>query len=134
MYEEIVIHDLLQWHPGWTRQNLERRDWPDDHRSTAEIHASCLRGRAVTRTEVLPWIRAAYAQIWTLEEHVLGLGGSMSDYRFERMRNYEIEHLLSLLFGDDWVIAEPCPFNGEFCRWGGPTYPGIGFPHAKRTP
>lgn len=39
-----------------------------------------------------------------------------------RWRNYELEGLLNELPGAfrdvDFVVAELCPFNGWFCRWG----------------
>ncbi len=39
--------------------------------------------------------------------------------RFERWRNYEIEHDLDELIDDEgvYVIAEWCPFNGIYCAW-----------------
>lgn len=47
---------------------------------------------------------------------------------FDRLRNYEIEEKLDVEVAgvdrnvDDpeevFVIAEPCPFNGRYCRWG----------------
>lgn len=40
----------------------------------------------------------------------------------DRSRNYELESSLSKLPGAyrdvDFVVAELCPFNGWFCRWG----------------
>jgi hypothetical protein len=35
-----------------------------------------------------------------------------------RLRNYEIEGELSDLFGEHWIVWEPCPFNAEYCAWG----------------
>lgn len=60
-------------------------------------------------------------------------GGAISllnanGYRYEqdtRLRNYELESRLNNLHGVfadlDWVVWEPCPFNGDFCRYGSET-------------
>lgn len=37
--------------------------------------------------------------------------------RFHRLRNYEMEDLLAEHVGGEWVVSEPCPFNGFFCSW-----------------
>lgn len=39
------------------------------------------------------------------------------DYAVERLRNYEIEQELLEFFGEEHVISEWCPFNGQFCKW-----------------
>lgn len=37
--------------------------------------------------------------------------------RPEKLRNYELEDRLEDLFGEDFCINEPCPFNGDYCKW-----------------
>lgn len=37
--------------------------------------------------------------------------------RFDRWRNYEAEMELKERLGGLWVVAEPCPFNGEWHRY-----------------
>lgn len=34
------------------------------------------------------------------------------------MRNYEIEATLHELTGEEHMVAELCPFNGVYCKWG----------------
>ena len=41
-----------------------------------------------------------------------------SPERFARLRNYEIEMELKDHFGAEFVVWEPCPFNGVHCTWG----------------
>jgi hypothetical protein len=37
---------------------------------------------------------------------------------YDRLRNYEFEAQLHHIFGGEWVINEPCPFNGLKCAFG----------------
>lgn len=42
---------------------------------------------------------------------------AMSEPRWERLRNYELERLLEEEFGGEWCINEWCPFDSVYCRW-----------------
>lgn len=51
----------------------------------------------------------------------LALLQSQGHAHTDRARNYEIEGALCGLpgaFGGEWIVDEPCPFNGTFCRYG----------------
>lgn len=67
----------------------------------------------ITRAEAAPAIRASMLARMTPDQL---LDATAPD--FTRWRNYEIESALIKEFGDDWIVAEWCPFNGVYCRWG----------------
>lgn len=45
------------------------------------------------------------------------VGMPFADYDIDRIRNYEIEHTLNTLFGEEHVISEWCPYNGIYSSW-----------------
>lgn len=65
--------------------------------------------RAVARVKLLKHWLKNYTPRQLLER---------SEPPWDRMRNYELEAMLSDDFGGEWCISEPCPFNGAYCRFG----------------
>lgn len=111
----IAVHSgqlkgaLINYAAGLTSEDLTSS--PRTPRQTTEI----------SRAEAAQKIRAAIdeqrkrLEPWAATQYLVD---DTWDGFYTRLRNYEIEERLHYIFGGEWIINEPCPFNGMYCRHG----------------